>query len=106
MDTLPALIVELGRARSDPGKLIAVAVLDAIGVLFLSCIDLRIQSVEVMWLARNAADIVQFALDVVGEDWAIKTPEAAVVLQTVLQNQHSVRNVSNSYVVFGDMGNS
>ena len=99
------LIVELGRARSDPGKLTAVAVLDAIGVLFLSCIDLRIQSVEVMWLARQAADIVQFAVDTVGPAWATETPEAAVVLQTVLQYQSSVRNVSDSYVVFSDMGN-
>lgn len=104
---LPLIIIELGRARCNPGRLAAVAVLDAIGVMFLSHRAVPVNSPEVAWLARRSADIVAFAEEVLGEQWQTEVPEAAAILQTVRTIRlGTARDVSDADVrVFG-MGSS
>lgn len=106
-DTFPMLIIELARVRSDPSRLLATAVLDAIGVMFLQIRHSPVNTVEIAWLVRHAHTLVTFAQDVIGVGWEHEVPEAAAVLRTVLTlSVGSPRDVSDAYPATVCLGSS
>lgn len=105
LDIFPLLIVELARVQSDPGKAKAIAVFDAIGVLFLANRTVRANTVEMAWLARHAAALVTFAKTVIGETWEQDVPEAASVLRAVESLPTGTpRDVSNAHPIAAGVG--
>jgi len=105
VDIFPLLIVELARAKCDPSKVQVVAVLDAIGIMFLANRNIPANTVEMAWLARHASDLVTFANTVIGDEWEQVVPEAASVLRAA-QELHvgEPRDVSDAHPAAARVG--